>query len=235
MSATFEDLCRAYWKREVFPPTNYDSLSVFPREMGEKRRFPKAENWASYEVYIRHQIKNVENAFIAFYSDKEREDYPITGLYRLFLDVDRKDTWEDMKFFLYSFWNNIDVYFSGSKGFHVILYIRPENSIELPFGNVDVETRGYMRKVLSTWLQNNIDSRTFLDLSRMYRIAFTKHPATTNWKIPISLDWNLDTIDTYSKDPMNHISDFIALYQKPVTGIDWKTFLINPKDFILKT
>lgn len=235
MSLSFDDLCKSYWIREVITPTQPRSFNPFPREMDEKRRFPEAINWLSYFTFIKQKIAQKKNAFIAFYSDYERLHTQTSGLYRIFLDVDRKDTWKDMQYFLLSFWDNIDVYFSGSKGFHITLYVKPDNTKDLPFGNMNFNTRNYMRQVLSTWLQNNIDSRTFLDLSRMYRIAFTKHPYNGNWKIPISPEWDLETIEKFSAKPEEHIDNFLPLYQKKLMPIDWKIFLTNPKDFILGT
>ncbi|MGB9614364.1 MAG: hypothetical protein ACPL3B_02540 [Fervidobacterium sp.] len=206
-----------FWKENI-----HSYLQPFPRDLG-KFRYPKAHCMKDYISYILKSNLNREDAYVAFYSDEEIEKGYVD---RIFIDIDGvnvEEIWANMKPFLSIFWNHLHVFFSGMKGFHVIVYIQPVLFDEL------LSNRQRLYEVLSTWCQTVLDRQTFLDRKRIYRITFTYHSKANRWKIPVHFDWNINSILSLSRNP-----DFqkFSMLRRKVTGVNYKIFLKEPYEII---
>jgi hypothetical protein len=205
---------------------NMDIQSVsspFPRDIG-KWRYPKAYTWQDYYSYILKCNTLHEDAFVSFYSDSEQD----TQAGRIFLDVDGEDVpslWNNIRPFLSIFWNHLLVFFSGKKGFHVIVCIEPVQMDEL------YENRKRLYEVLSTWCQTPIDKQTFLDRKRIFRISFTYNTKGERWKIPVHVSWEFDRILSLSKEATG---DFTPCVRK-ISPVNYNVFLREPYEVIEET
>jgi hypothetical protein len=214
--SNFLQVAKYYWDKE---------LGEIPRDLGI-RRYPKVESDKDYYIYLLDRTLDHQDAFISFYSDKEIRDGQVN---KIFLDVDSKVgsevIWNGMQLFAKTFWESIEVYYSGKKGFHTILYIEPTSFDDM------LKQRSRLYDVFSTWLQFPVDRFTFLNLRQLVRIPFTLHPQTQRFKIPVHHSWQFPDIMEYSTYPMRYADKFVPLTSKSIIPTKWDWFTINPKDF----
>jgi hypothetical protein len=217
---SFMEVQKLYWDAQVVSYTG----TPFPRDLGQFRFYPKGTDTQVYYGYILDQIHKKEDAFVAFYSDNERA----TGMInRIFIDLDEKAVWDNMKLFLYTFWNNIQVFYSGKKGFHIYLYIEPTPMSELH------KYRSRLYSVMSTWAQAPVDAQTWLDIGRMCRIPLTRHRKDPHrYKIPLHYNLTFKQIVEMAEHPEPHTDLFYRLMRKKVNPVSFQVFLQAPSDFL---
>ena len=217
-SYRFYQVTKYYWDKE---------LGEMPRDLGIKR-YPKVYDKKGYYSYLLDRMHDHQDSFISFYSDREIEERKVD---KLFIDVDSKVGSEiilnNMQLFMNVFWESIEVYFSGKKGFHVILHIEPTSFDAM------LRQRERLYDVFTTWLQFPLDKITFLNIRQLERIPFSIHPKTLKWKIPIHHSWSYDTILSHSENPQLYVKDFAPLTTKPIIPTSWNKFIINPKNFLM--
>ncbi len=230
----FLEVCRKWWDRD---------FSAFPSDNIGLYRY-KAQTQADYYDYILGKLADVDDAYFPFYVPTVTKEWPeeqkrAVIIRRLLLDLDVKEKpdgtkytfeeiWERAQFFAQRFWNNIDLFFSGGKGFHIYVYINPTSYGELH------KQRETLYWNLSTWLQYLADKRVFISLDRICRITLTKHsvdpdvPAPLSWKVPITPDMDIAEILRRSRFPVMYKSDFMELYHRVPEPLDYKVFLKSP-------
>jgi hypothetical protein len=200
-----------YWKWQV--------RDGFPRDLGRSRYYPKGENCGYYYKYILQQIIQGDDAYVSVYSDATRNSKVVDYI---FLDFDSMEHFEDMRLFLCAFWNSIDVFFSGSKGLHIYLYIQPTSYTDLAAHKLRLYT------VLNTWTQAEIDKITFLNLSGMVRIPFTRHNNKPFYKVPISHDISQNELFEIARNPHLHTDYFERLIKRERIPLNWQFLLKSP-------
>ena len=232
---TFLQLCKLYWDKAQ--PQYPDDVDLW--------RVPVA-NDRDYYRYILEKLRTENNAYTHFYSKLERD----TGvIFKLLLDVDNEDKrhplkteerypklkerWDGMRLFMYTFWDSIEVYFSG-KGFHIYVYT--------PATKFDTvrDARDDLYLNLTTWLQSYYDKGVFLSLDRECRIPMSKHSKfdwapeePPRWKVPVNYKMSIDDILARSFSPQNYILEFHRAFMRPIRPIPWQTFLKSPSQFVL--
>lgn len=206
-----------FWKMDI-----HSYSQPFPRDIG-RLRYPKAHSWKDYIMYVTKSVLEKDDAYVAVYSDEDIK----TKVNKIFVDIDvaddLKQLWNNMRPFIRFFWDNLLVFFSGKKGFHVIIFVEP-----IPFDELN-ENRRRIYEVISTWCQTRIDAQTFLDKRRIFRISFTYHTKGERWKIPVHYTWSMEKI-LYASIHLNEI-DFSPC-MKNVVPLDYKIFLREPYEVI---
>lgn len=99
--------------------------------------------------------------------------------------------------------DSIQVFFSGSKGFHVVVFLE------------DILTPLEHKKIAEKLAEGlkSFDSKVY-NASRILRVPFTKHPDTGLYKIPIELDEldvSIDNILHWAKDEYNP-EEYLAVH-----------------------
>jgi hypothetical protein len=234
LSPSLLSIAKVYWDREI---------PLLPAQVGLERTL--IETKPDLYGYYLDRIEHTQNAFFPFYTPLVSKDWPVdekdvVPVHRIFIDLDvridpktgKKDTFEDIwnrcQLFLERFWPNIEVFFSGSKGFHIYLYVYPTTMGDLR------EYRDRMFRVFSTWFQYLLDKKAFLSLDRICRTTLTKHaidpdhPTLPRWKIPISPKMDVNEILREATYPDQFTNKFAVLYRRAPIPIDWKFFLQSP-------
>lgn len=188
-----------------------------PRDAGIKR-YPRVTTTEEYYAYIKKGLQTKESVYVEFYSDLERKTQILD---RILIDADREkkddemdifdlphleEEWESIRVFCRYFWNYMDVYFSGRKGFHITFYTRPFT--------LDYRYRKTFREWFRAWLGNPrlLDDRVFLDLRRVISIPMTYHSKTKLLVIPVHYDMNLEDIILRSTNPSD---DYLKRFMVP--------------------
>ena len=174
----------------------------FPRDVSLKR-YPRTMSKTSYYNYIRASLIKKESAYVEFYSDEQKDSRVLD---RVLIDVDYEKVkyfdlhlldreWNLIRVFCRYFWDYIDLYFSGKKGFHITLYTEPFK--------VDAKTKRVLREWVRAWLGDPLllDTSGFLDLRRVISVPMTYHSKTGLLVIPVRFDMNLDEILLASSNP----------------------------------
>jgi len=231
-----------YWDREV---------RTLPAEVGVERTLVQTRA-ELYEYNLEH-IHAIQDTYFPFYTPMRSKDWPLDKkdsvmVNRIFIDLDtrlikekdpvsgieieRKSTFEEIwskgKVFYENFWPNIELFFSGGKGFHIYLYILPTTMGELR------QHRERMFAVFSTWFQYLLDKKAFLSLDRICRTTFTKHsidldhPTLPRWKVPVEPTMTVPDIMRESTYPRQFTKHFSKLAEREPEPIDYRLFLQSP-------
>jgi len=221
------ELARLYWDSD---------LRWLPADVGLYRHH--VETRADYYNYVLETLNNVQDAYFPFYTPLISRYWPepqkrAVIVDRLFIDIDVRENdtlggiWNQSKVFLGRFWNNIDLFFSGSKGFHMKVYINPVTYGELH------EQRNRLYDVFCTWFQYLHDKKAFLSLDRICRITLTKHSGTPiRWKVPVDPSMTIEEIMQRSRFPERFVDKMYALYKRQPQPLDWKVFLRSPDELL---
>lgn len=218
----FLELARMYWTKD---------FNTFPSDNIGLYRY-QANNRADYYNYVLTQLATRADAYYPFYVPVvtkfwEEEKKRAVVVDKIFLDVDMEENiptaWEKGQLFYSVFWENIELYFSGSKGFHTKVYINPTT-----FGELH-DQRERLYDVFCTWFQLLLDKKAFISLDRICRITLTKHRGLPErWKIPIEPKMELPEIFRRSQYPRLYVHEFENLYWRRPKPLDWKLFLKSP-------
>lgn len=203
--------------------------------------------------YIEDQNKDYY-ASAYYYNDKHYEDFKQTGTIRGTKDVTTNKIWFDFdsashpevaqletielirrleKFGIQR--KNIEIYFSGNKGFHLVVtlnrYITPEQ----------------VASICINKFGNNLHSldRAVYDPSRIFRVPGTKHQKSGLFKIPLTYnqlhDYNIGQIKTLASSLDNIENEFeweVAYPKDELFEIEEKkkatTTIVDPIDFSKK-
>jgi hypothetical protein len=187
------------------------------------QRYPILKTKFEYYTYLLSTLHKKEDAFISFYSYKEQQTQIID---RLFVDVDcekPEEAWNSISFFSGIFYPYIRIFFSGSKGYHIYIYIKPTKYQEL------LQHKLRLKTVLSTWLQTPIDNHVLLDLKRIKRVVFTYNKG--KYKIPITPNMTYKEIILNAEYPFRSQKLF-SLCSKSIKYLDWKILLKSPHQLI---
>jgi hypothetical protein len=209
-----------------------------------------------YEYNLDH-IHQIKDTYFPFYTPLVSKFWPLDQkdaviVDRIFIDLDvrlvtekdpvsgeevqRKTTieeiWSKGKLFYDNFWPNIELFFSGGKGFHIYLYILPTAMGELR------QSRERMYAVFSTWFQYLLDKKAFLSLDRICRTTLTRHsidsghPTLPKWKVPISPTMELPEILREATHPRQFTDHFMNLYRRRPEPVDYRIFLRSPHELL---
>lgn len=240
------EISRLYWDRDV---------RILPAQVGIERTLVQ-DRAALYEYNLEH-IQQTKDTYFPFYTPLVSKFWPIDQkdavmVDRIFLDLDiRKweskdpltgekvfhtDTFEEIwskgQLFYKTFWQNIELFFSGGKGFHIYLSIQPVTMGELR------EHRERLFAVFCTWFQYLHDKKAFLSLDRICRTTLTKHavnpdhPSLPKWKIPIEPKMDLPEILRQATYPDQYTDHFMNLYQRQPEPLDYRMFLQSPDQLL---
>lgn len=108
------------------------------------------------------------------------------------------------------------VLFTGGRGFHVYLFF----DRDLKVTRTDLANFvNYVKKNLNL---QYLDTKVTSDFARLIRVPYTQHTYTKLYCVPISINWNIDRILEYSKNPnpiallrvINKASNFLVELEK---------------------
>lgn len=167
-----------------------------------KQKVIKQYNFTdTYSTIYKYDNKNQDMANIVapFYIDLDIEDLEkdFEKLKRDILLITRK-----LKTQFKLSEDNIKYYFSGSKGFHIIIPysvfgIKPSRNLNDKYKMLAVELKSYT-------ITKSIDTRIY-DTKRLFREANTINTKTNLYKVPISLEdiksFNYEQLIEYAKSP----------------------------------
>jgi hypothetical protein len=245
-STSLLEISRLYWDRDI---------RVLPAQVGIERTL--VETKADLCEYNLEHIQQVKDTYFPFYTPLVSKTWPIdqkdaTVVDRIFLDLDirtvkvndpitgeqveKKTTFEEIwskgQLFYKMFWPNIELFFSGGKGFHIYLYILPTTMGELR------QHRERLFAVFCTWFQYLHDKKAFLSLDRICRTTLTKHsidpdhPTRPKWKVPIEPKMDLPEILRQATYPDQYTDHFAKLYQREPEPLDYHLFLQSPDQLL---
>lgn len=237
-STSLLEISRLFWERDV---------RVLPAQVGVERTL--VGTWPELYEYNLDHIHAIQDTYFPFYTPLVSKFWPIDQkdavmVSRIFIDIDVrldpktgvKDTFEEIwsrgQLFYKMFWPNMELYFSGGKGFHIYLDIMPVTMGELR------EHRERLFAVFSTWFQYLLDKKAFLSLDRICRTTLTKHSVDPDhltlprWKIPVEPTMDLPEILRQATYPGQYTDNFLKLYQRQPEPLDYRIFLESPDSIL---
>jgi hypothetical protein len=198
-------ICKEFWDRH-----DHD----FPRDIGKYRQGQTKEDY--YEMLLKNRQSKNFPCYSAVYSNAAKTMTHTVD--RLYYDIDSPEkifdatyinrNWLAIQDFIRIFWDYLDVYFSGRKGFALYMHVQP------------ISVEKIDRKALLQWLTSWVGDPTIIDttsiteikkMTRLSRVPLSYHEATKLQVLPVHYSMTTSEIIAQSRQPTDaYLVPFLA-------------------------